>query len=114
MRFMMIVKANKDSEAGIMPSEELLSAMGKYNEELMKAGVLIDLTRAPAQLQGRPHQVFGRQTHRHRRPFRRDQGTDRGLLDYSGEIQGRGDRMGQARPGPPREPGQRNRDPAVF
>jgi len=38
----MIVKASKDSEAGIMPSEELLSAMGKYNEELMKAGVLLD------------------------------------------------------------------------
>ena len=43
MKFMMIVKANKDSEAGKMPSEELLSAMGKYNEELMKAGVLLDL-----------------------------------------------------------------------
>jgi hypothetical protein len=44
MRFMMIVKANKDSEAGKMPSEELLTAMGKYNEELMKAGVLVDLS----------------------------------------------------------------------
>ena len=44
MRFMMIVKANKDSEAGKMPSEELLAAMGKYNEELMKAGVLLDLS----------------------------------------------------------------------
>src|ERR1700746_2112969 len=44
MRFMMIVKASKDSEAGKMPSEELLSAMGKYNEELMKAGVLLDLS----------------------------------------------------------------------
>jgi hypothetical protein len=43
MRFMMIVKANKDSEAGKLPSEELLSAMGKYNEELLKAGVLLDL-----------------------------------------------------------------------
>jgi len=42
MRFMMIVKANKDSEAGKMPSEELLTAMGKYNEELMKAGVMLD------------------------------------------------------------------------
>jgi hypothetical protein len=42
MRFMMIVKANKDSEAGKMPSEELLTAMGKYNEELMKAGVMVD------------------------------------------------------------------------
>lgn len=42
MRFMMIVKANKDSEAGVMPSEELIAQMGKYNEELMKAGVLLD------------------------------------------------------------------------
>jgi hypothetical protein len=42
MKFMMIVKANKDSEAGVMPGEELLSAMGKYNEELMRAGVLLD------------------------------------------------------------------------
>ncbi len=44
MRFMMIVKASKDSEAGKMPSEELLTAMGKYNEELMKADVLVDLS----------------------------------------------------------------------
>jgi hypothetical protein len=43
MKVMMIVKASKDSEAGVMPGEELLSAMGKYNEELMKAGVLVDL-----------------------------------------------------------------------
>jgi len=43
MKFMIIVKANEDSEAGKMPSEELLSAMGKYNEELMRAGVLLDL-----------------------------------------------------------------------
>src|ERR1700752_3967313 len=42
MRFMMIVKASKDSEAGKMPSEALLDAMGKYNEELVKAGVLLD------------------------------------------------------------------------
>src|SRR5258708_23194312 len=40
---MMIVKANKDSEAGKMPSEELLAAMAKYNDELVKAGVLVDL-----------------------------------------------------------------------
>ncbi|HVH59832.1 MAG TPA: hypothetical protein VM709_05845 [Candidatus Sulfotelmatobacter sp.] len=40
---MMIVKANKDSEAGNLPREELLSAMGKDNEELLKAGVLLDL-----------------------------------------------------------------------
>jgi hypothetical protein len=41
VRFMMIVKATKDSEAGVMPSEELLAAMGKYNEELANAGVLL-------------------------------------------------------------------------
>lgn len=52
MRFMMIVKASKDSEAGVMPSEELLSAMGKYNEKLMKAGVLLDLAGLQPSSQG--------------------------------------------------------------
>src|SRR5258708_5419101 len=41
MRFMAIVKATKDSEAGALPSKELLAEMGKFNEELMKAGVLL-------------------------------------------------------------------------
>jgi hypothetical protein len=41
MRFMVIVKANKDSEAGVMPSTELLTAMGKFNEEMVKAGVML-------------------------------------------------------------------------
>jgi hypothetical protein len=41
MRFMVIVKASKDSEAGVMPSKELLTEMGKYNEELAKAGVML-------------------------------------------------------------------------
>jgi hypothetical protein len=41
MRFMVMVKATKDSEAGVMPSTEMLTAMGKYNEELVKAGVLL-------------------------------------------------------------------------
>ena len=40
MRVMVIVKATKDSEAGIMPSNELFEAMGKYNEELVKAGIM--------------------------------------------------------------------------
>jgi hypothetical protein len=44
MRFMMIVKANKDSEAGVMPDEQILGAMAKYNEELAKAGMLLDLS----------------------------------------------------------------------
>src|ERR1700693_3775246 len=40
MRFMVIVKASRDSEAGVMPSTELLTAMGKFNEEMAKAGVI--------------------------------------------------------------------------
>ena len=41
MRFMVMVKATAESEAGVMPSEELLAAMGKYNDELVKAGVML-------------------------------------------------------------------------
>ena len=41
MRFMVIIKANKDSEAGVLPDESILTEMGKYNEELVKAGVLL-------------------------------------------------------------------------
>ena len=41
MRAMVIVKANKDSEAGILPSEKVLADMGKFNEELVKAGVML-------------------------------------------------------------------------
>jgi hypothetical protein len=40
MRFMVMVKATADSEAGVMPSQELLAAMGQYNEELVKAGIM--------------------------------------------------------------------------
>ena len=42
MRVMVIVKANKDSEAGVMPSEKILTEMGKFNEELVKAGVMLE------------------------------------------------------------------------
>lgn len=42
MRVMVIVKANKDSEAGVLPDKKTLAAMGKYNEELVKAGVMLE------------------------------------------------------------------------
>ena len=42
MRFMVIVKATKDSEAGVMPSEQLLAEMAKFNEEMVKAGIMLD------------------------------------------------------------------------
>lgn len=41
MRFMVIVKANEDSEAGVLPDEKILTEMGKFNEELVKAGVML-------------------------------------------------------------------------
>src|SRR5579872_5864365 len=41
MRFMILIKATKDSEAGVMPDEKLLTEMGKFNEELVKAGVML-------------------------------------------------------------------------
>ena len=41
MRFMIVIKASKDSEAGVMPNRQLLTEMGKFNEELVKAGVLL-------------------------------------------------------------------------
>ena len=41
MRFMMLVKADKNSEAGVLPSKELVAAMGKFNEEMAKAGVML-------------------------------------------------------------------------
>jgi len=42
MRVIVLIKANKDSEAGVMPSQKLLEEMGKYNEELVKAGIMVD------------------------------------------------------------------------
>lgn len=52
MRFMIIVKANKDSEAGVMPSQKLLADMGAFHEELHKAGVLLDGTGLKASSSG--------------------------------------------------------------
>src|SRR4029453_4961008 len=42
MRFMVLIKANRDSEAGVLPDQKLLAEMGKFNEELVKAGVMLD------------------------------------------------------------------------
>ena len=52
MRFMIMVKANKDSEAGVMPSQELIAPMAKYHEELVKAGVLLDASGLQASSKG--------------------------------------------------------------
>src|SRR5579859_1275355 len=52
MRFMIIVKATKDSEAGVMPPEKLIAEMQKYHEELAKAGVLLDASGLQASSKG--------------------------------------------------------------
>jgi hypothetical protein len=53
MRFMVLVKANKESEAGEMPTSEMLTAMSQYNDELAKAGVLLDLSGLRPSKQGK-------------------------------------------------------------
>ena len=83
MRFMVIVKATKDSEAGKMPSEQLLSAMAKFNEEMVKAGVMLDGNGLQAKFQGRSSEVLRRQAQGDRRSIRGDQGTGSGLLDLA-------------------------------
>jgi len=50
---MVIVKANKDSEAGVLPGKEILTAMGKYNEELVKAGIMLAAEGLQASSQGK-------------------------------------------------------------
>jgi hypothetical protein len=52
MRFMMLVKADKNTEAGVMPEEKLIAEMTRYNEELAKAGVLLDLSGLQASSKG--------------------------------------------------------------
>jgi len=52
MRFMIIVKATKDSEAGVMPEEHLIARMGKYHEELARAGMLVDASGLQASSKG--------------------------------------------------------------
>ena len=100
MKVMVMVKASADSEAGVMPSEQLIAEMEKFNEVLAKAGILLVGRRAETQLEGRAGPILGRGPHRDRRALRRDEGTGRGLLALAGEVDGGGDRVGQALPEP--------------
>ena len=63
MRFMVMVKANEDSEAGVMPSEELLAEMGKFNEELANSGVLLAGEGLQASSKGARVQFSGKDRH---------------------------------------------------
>ena len=72
MRFMILIKATKDSEAGVMPSQQLLTEMGKFNEELVKAGVMLAGEGLHPTSKGARGQIFRQQADRNRRTFRRD------------------------------------------
>ena len=85
MRFMVMVKATKDSEAGVMPSEELLGAMGKFNEEMVKAGVMLDGNGLQPSSKGARVRFAGDKRTVDRRPVRGDQGAGRRLLDHPGQ-----------------------------
>ena len=100
MRFMVMVKADKDSEAGVLPDEKLLAEMGKFNEELVKAGVMLAGEGLQPSSKGARVRFSGDKADRDRRALRRDEGADRRLLAVAGEVEGRGDRMGQALPQP--------------
>ena len=98
MRVMVIVKANKDSEAGVLPDEKMLTAMGKYNEELVKAGVMLAGEGLQPSSKGARVRFSGEEAHRDRRPLHRGEGADRRLLAVAGEVARRGDRVVQAGP----------------
>ena len=59
MRFMVIVKANKDSEAGVLPTQQLLTDMGKFNQELVRAGILLAAEGLQSSSKGKRVRFFG-------------------------------------------------------
>ena len=116
MRFMMIVKANKDSEAGKLPPDELIAAMGEVQRRAHQGRCPRRSRRTPVQRQRCPRPLLHRrQAHRHRRPVRRNQGTHRRLLGHQRQFSPGSHRMGQACSRSPRSrPGMRTRTPAVL
>jgi hypothetical protein len=70
MRVMVMVKASKDSETGAMPGHKLLAERGKFNQELINAGVLVGTDAFTSKLEGQACPVFGTAAHGHRRPLR--------------------------------------------
>ena len=92
----MIVKASKESEAGIMPSNELIAAMTRYNEELMKAGVLLDLSGLQPSSKGSRVKFSGGKTTVIDGPFPETKELIAGYCDHPGEIQTGSHRMGKA------------------
>ena len=98
MRFMVIVKATRTPKRASCPDEKLLTEMGKFNEELVKAGVMLAGEGLHPSSKGARVRFSGDKRTVDRRAVRRDEGADRRLLAVAGEVEGRGDRVGQALP----------------
>ena len=93
MRFMVLVKASKESEAGALPTKGLLTEMGKYNEQLAKAGVMLDGEGLHPSSRGARVRFSGKERTVIDGPFTETKGADSRLLGLEGEIQGRSHRV---------------------
>ena len=98
MRFMVIGKATKETEAGIVPKPEAFAAMGKWNEELVKAGVLLAAEGLTASSKGARVKFRGDKRTVIDGPFTETKELVAGFLIISGEVAGRSDRLGEALP----------------
>jgi hypothetical protein len=82
---MTLVKADKDYEAGVPPSDELAAAIGRLAEEMARVGVMLEM--GGLLPRGRAHPGDRREVDRDRRPIRRGQGAGGGLRHPSGEVE---------------------------
>ena len=98
MRFMMIIKGNKDTEAGVMPEEKTLAAMAKFNQELADAGVMLDGAGLQPSEKGARVRFSGGKPTVIDGPFGEPRDLIAGFWMISGEIEAGGDRMGEACP----------------
>jgi hypothetical protein len=98
MRFMIQVRADKNTEAGVLPSKELVEAMGDFNEEMAKAGVLLAAEGLHASAKGARIAFSGAKRTVTDGPFADTRELIAGLLADPDEVQGGGDRVGLALP----------------
>src|SRR2546425_1324749 len=98
MRFMILVKATKNSEAGVLPDEKLLTAMGKYNEELAKAGVLLAAEGLQPSSKGARVNFSGDKRTVIDGPFAETKELIAGFWLWRGEAKAEGVEWGKARP----------------
>ena len=112
MRFMVLIKADKNSEAGVLPDEKLLREMGNYNDELVKAGVMLAGEGLQPSSKGARVRFSGDKRTVIDGPFAETKELHCRLLDLQGEFAAGSDRLGEACPEPVPRDGIRDRDQA--